>query len=508
MLNNDLSDAMKKQVEKIIEKIGDESIVANITMKLSSPKFPEYKMSLCKEIQSMTLHQDFATNITDKLTAELLLDKETYVSLVYMRKNLYCQLEITYVDPEEVVDEVQYERKPDYSKKFKVFLVNWEDLFKKFSSEQLFPKQRPENAGDIKLFNLSIELLAEDVFKARKEACYITGRDVKMEDMIRYCVNYFGYKKAHISTVHNVKKYSNFVIPPAYGVEEIMSYLQTAPSLGIFKDGLISYIMNGCWYIYPRDGEPLGKCPIHVYCLGGARFEGMGRNDWEEGCSSGGCGKKCKTKNTASTAAENAASSSTSSSSTQSSENKDDKGETAETVTGKFPLHILSPFELEEINWAHKSENEYTSLVAQMSDLLVDSSRELVNDQKTNLVRCVHYPTVVPYDIMDYETYIRVKHVKSRGNLFTICSDARAMQGRTLTFKWEHARPWVFQPATVVYVHYDSHKQMQDATGICERADFVFKRYPESRTMPMWTCMGTISVYCSVRGEKMEQSRE
>ena len=466
MLNNDLSDAMKKQVEKLVEKIGNDSIVANITMTFTSPKFPEYKVYLCREIQSLSIHQDFVKNITDKITAELLLEKDTYVGMLYMRKNLFCQLEITFVHPEQVFDNNQYKRKPDYSEKFKVMLTKWEDLFKKFSTEQLFPEKRRENASDHKLFNMSIELLMDDVFKARKQAFYITGRDTTMKQMVRYAINYFGFKKAHISTISNTKQYTNFVIPPAYGVEEVMSYLQNGPGLGIFKDGLISYIQNHCWYVYPRYGEPLNKCPIHVYCLGGGRFEGMSRNDWEEG------------------------------------------NQTASPVTGKFPLHIISPFEMKEDSWISKgTENEYTSIVAHMSDLVIDASRTLVNDEKTVLNRNTHYPTVVPPDIMDYDNFIRIKHVKSHGNLFKLCSEARSLQCRTLSFKWKHARPWVFQPATAVYVHYDDHGKMDEGLGICEMADYTFTRDKEGRTEPVWTCEGNFDICCSVRGEKLTQSK-
>lgn len=466
MLNNDLSEAMKKQVDKIVEKIGNDSTIMNITMTFTSPKFPEYKVYLCREIRSLTINQDFVRNITDKITAELLLEKDTYIGMLYMRKNLFCQLEITYDHPDQVFDDKQYKRKPDYSEKYKVIITQFEDLFKKFSAEQLFPKKRRENASDNKLFNMSIEMIADDVFKARKEALYFTGRDTNMTDMIRYCINYFGFTKAHISLVHNTKKYTNFVIPPAYGVEEIMSYLQNAPALGIYKDGLISYIMNGCWYVYPRYGEPLNKCPIHVYCLGGQKYEGLNRNDWEEG------------------------------------------SQTASPVTGKFPCHIISQSECKETNWTAKgTENEYTSIVAQMSDLIVDASRTLVNDEKTVLNRTTHYPTVVPPDIMDYETYIRIKHVKSRGNLFNLCSEARALQGRTLSFKWKHARPWVFQPATVVYVHYDEYNKLEEGIGICEKAEYTITRDASENLEPQWTCEGNFDIYCSVRGENLVQSK-
>ena len=467
MLNNDLSDGLKKQVEKIIKKIGPESCIANIEMEFTSPKFPEYKVYLCREIEELKIHQDFVLNITDKITAELRMERDPYIGMLYMRKNMNCQLTITFTHPDRVVDNNEYKRKPDYSSKFKVMVTKWEDLFKKMSTEQLFPEKRRENDHDRKTFLMSVELLAEDVYKARKESLYFTGRDTNMSDMMRYCINYFGFTKAYYCAPDNSKPYTNFVIPPSYGVEEIMSFLQNAPGLGIYNDGLISYIMNGCWYIYPRYGEPVNKCPIMVYCLGGQKFAGMNRNDWEEG------------------------------------------NQTVPPATGKFPLHIISPSEMKEKSYISEgSENLPTSYIAQMSDLIIDASRTLVNDNKTILEHRTNDPSIVPPDVMDYENFSRIKYIKSKCNIFRIKSEVRSMQTRILSFHWKHARPWTFQPATVVYVFYDDHAKLEQAIGMAEKVTYTFTRDSEKSVLfPRWTCDADIDVNASVRGEGLLQSQ-
>ena len=446
---------MKKEVEKICKKIDRESTVSNITMTFTSPKFPEYKVYLCREINAMTIHQDLVRNITDKIVVELLMERDPYIGMLYMRKNMFCQLEITYFKPSEVADDIQYKRKPDISKKYKVAVTKFEDLFKKLSTEQLFPEKRRENDGDRKTYLMSVEMIEEDVYKARKEALYFTGRDTNMYDMMRYCCNYFGYKKAYLAKPDNTRKYSNFVIPPAYHVEEIFGFLQNSPGLGVYKDGLISYITEGAWYVYPRYGEPVNKKPINVYCLGGNKYIGLNKNDIQEGALT----------------------------------------------------KILSQSEMDEINWTNVgSENEPTSYVAQMTDLLVDASRTLVSDKKCLLERRNHYPTVVPSDIMDYDNFIRIKHVKSYGNLYKVCSDARAMQCRTLRFQWYHARPWVFHPATIVTVYYDEKGKMEKHIGMCEKATFTYKKDPNSRILPLFTCDAVIEVCCSIREKGLVQS--
>ena len=466
MLNEDLSESMKKQVKKIVEKIGKESTVSNITMTFTSPKFPEYKVYLCREIDTLTIHQDFVQNYADKITAELRMERDPYIGLLYMRKNLNCKLQITFTKPDEVLDDKQYSRKPDYELDFKCILTKFEDLFKKMSTEQLFPTKRRENDNDRKTFLMSIELIADDVYKARKESLYFTGRDTTMYDMMRYCANYFGYKKALLYKPDNDRKYSNFVIPPSYGIESIFSFLQVGASLGMYKDGLISYIMNGMLFVYPRFGNPVNKLPIHVYCLGGNKFAGLNRMDWEEG------------------------------------------PQKSPIASCKYPLHILSPSSLNEINWTNLgSENEPTAICAQMSDLVIDATRRLVNDKKTVLEHRTRTLGVVPPDVMDYDNFIRVRHVKSEGNMFKFESELRAYQGRTIKFKWEQARPWCFHPATEVTIHYDDHSKMEEAKGIAEVVDYVMTKDQTNRMFPRWTCVANVEVNCSVREEGLLQSK-
>lgn len=456
MLNNDLSDALKTEVEKIIKKIDKESTVTNITMTFTSPKFPDYKVYLCREIQSLKIEQDYVANITDKITAELSMERDPYIGMLYMRKNMNCQLEITFFKPDEVADNDQYKRKPDISKKYKVSVTKFEDLFKKMSTEQLFPEKRRENDSDRKEFMMTVEMMEEDVYKARKQNLYFTGRDTTMYDMMRYCVNYFGYKKAYLAKPDNTKKYSNFVIPPAHYVEDIFYYLQNGEGFGIYKDGLISYITEGAWYVYPRYGEPVSKKPIEVYITGNNKYTGLNKNDCTEGP---------KTK-------------------------------------------IISQSNLQEINWTNVgSENEPTSIVAQMSELMVDASRTLVNDAICNLERRCHTPTVVPPDVMDYDNFVRIKHVKSHANLCKLDSDARAMQGRTLTFPWHHAIPWTFHPATIVTIYYDDKGKMEKHIGMCEKATYLYKKSEQSRILPLFTCEAEIEVYCSVREKGLVQSQ-
>ena len=589
MLNNDLSEAFKKEVEDIVKKIGTNTSVANIEMEFSCPDIPDKKVYLCKEIESLTIEQDFVLNISDKITAELVMHRDPYIGMLYMRKNMFCQITITHTHPDKVVDDQEYKMKPAFEHKYKVLVTRYEDLFKKMSTEQLFPTKRNEEDHDQKSYRMSVQLIDEDVYKARKESLYFTGRDTSMADMMRYCINYFGFKKAYFCKPDNGRKYTNFVIPPSYGVEEIMSFLQNAAGLGIYNDGLISYISNGVWYVYPRYGEPVNKFTTEVYCLGGNKYIGLNRMDWDKNEGE----RKKKSSGSSSSSSNSSNSNSNSSSSSSSNDNNSDKSTTEKATDaakavnwkdtviagakiysgagtaddymtvannakaaydgyngkgggdsngnsdgggdnnsdyspdktdeeakpdgkavgklerGSKPIYIISPSSMNEKMYiAEGTENNVTGYVAQMSELVIDATRTLIDDENTKMEHRTHDPLVVPPDVMDFENFVRIKHVKSYGNLYKIASDLRSMMTRTLTFEWDHARPFTILPATAVFVHYDDHDKVQQHIGIAERCIYTYNKDKDTSTLfPRFTCTGEITVNVSVRGENLIQSQ-
>ena len=505
MLNNDLSESFKQQVEDIVKKIGTNTSVANIEMEFTCPDIPDKKVYLCKEIESLTIEQDFVLNISDKITAELVIHRDPYIGMLYMRKNMFCQITITHTHPDRVVDEQEYKMEPAFSHKYKVLVTRYEDLFKKMSTEKLFPTKRREEDHDQKYYRMSVQLIDEDIYKARKEHLYITGRDTTMADMMRYCINYFGFKKAYFCKPDNSRKYTNFVIPPSYGVEEIMSFLQNAEGLGIYKDGLISYITNGVWYIYPRYGEPVNKFTTEVYCLGNHSYIGLHRMDWDK--------NEGERKKAPSSSSGNSGSSQDDlvgdESVTPDEEPKPDGKAVGKLERESKPVYILSPSEANEKMFiAEGAENNVTSYIAQMSELVIDATRTLIDDENTKMEHRTHDPLVVPPDVMDFENYIRIKYIKSYGNLFKVSSDLRAMMTRTITFEWNHARPFTILPATAVFVHYDDHDKVQQHIGIAERCIYTYNKDKDTSTLfPRFTCTGEITINVSVRGENLIQSQ-
>ena len=131
MLNIDLSANMKEALDTLLEKVDKTSTVSNITFLFTSPNYPDRKVFLSREIKKLTIEQDFVQNFTDKITAELTLTRDPYLSLVNMRKNLFCRIQIFYVDPGSPEPEAPT---PDFEFLYKCAITNFEDIYKKMSN--------------------------------------------------------------------------------------------------------------------------------------------------------------------------------------------------------------------------------------------------------------------------------------------------------------------------------------------------------------------------------------
>src|SRR5574344_141263 len=104
MLNNDISQSMKESVEKILDKVQNTTNVYNITATFTSKTVPDLRVELCREISNIKIEQDFVRNYADKISMDLELNRDAYMTLYYMRKDLKCQLAIANIFPDRSED--------------------------------------------------------------------------------------------------------------------------------------------------------------------------------------------------------------------------------------------------------------------------------------------------------------------------------------------------------------------------------------------------------------------
>lgn len=458
MLNNDISDSMKQSVEKIADKVKDKSNVYNIVATFTSKTVPDLRVELCREIKNIRIEQDMIRNITDKITMELELKRDDYVTMYYMRKDMACQLSISNIFPdrtEETMTPEELKSIKEDKLDFKSIVTKYVDIFKELSVERQWPtynETRDETDQDRMKYKMSVELIDATVFHARKCLVNDVYTGVKMYDVIKRVCNQFGFTTAMVVKPDNCdREYTNFIIPPSFTVDQIMGYLQTAPSLGIYYNGLVSYITRWwkdlptpVWFIYPRYAEPTHQNVVHVYSTGQSMYTGLNCNHWT--CPAAG-------------------------------------------------TSILVSEELSIKNYSDLgTENRPTGYNIMTTECIMDGTRRLIADDDAKC-RCItSYIAVVPTDPMDTKDLAKDEWRQSKDNLFALRSELRGYQSSHCTFKWRYAKPWTLTPGTEVQVHYDHPLGFKTITGMAEHVVYDINIDESSKLNLFFICTCTATI--------------
>ena len=464
MFLRDVSDAVQAQLNEFMDKTREDASSYRVELTFTSPTTPDLRVELQRQIDSITITQDFIRNISDKIEVELTLERDEYIILYNMRRNLHCRMEYCKIRTDTTLGvEEQDNRENDTIKtlEFIAVVTKCEDIFKVVPARTITPQNDmtvDENAvRDEQDYNrvplkMSLELIDEAVFKARKEQMYAILNDVTMDDVLHYVVSFFGLEKCFIVPPSNQFTYTNFIIPPAYGIENIVGFLQNGPGFGIYKDGCCSYIgrwnqdlEHVAWYMFPRYGTPQPHNPIHVLNADPNMLAGVQCTSYKD-------------------------------------------------IAG---VHILNSARLESRNWSDVgSENTYTVVNLQDSGAILDGTRKMVEDGKFEMRPVTMDIASVPTGPVNLSHMVRLNREKSRGNIYKVYSDLRPAQGTTINFTWEKAVPWTFTPATKVSLYYDHPTEFKVLDCTCEKVVYTLSK-GDKGLYPIFSCTAHVELNCN-----------
>ena len=449
-----LGSLMKAQVAKIfqgVDKLKTRSNIYNIEMTFSSPD-AEKPIPVSKEINEVKITQDFINNFTDKIVARLTVDKATTQWLYYFRNNLWCTLSFTRYDQNESVG--QY-RAPIYEYKYRCLLITNADPDKAIPASSTSPDEREKTDRNITFYNVKVELIDDGVYTARKKRITSIFRNTNMKSILNYSIHHFGFKKAVVVNPDNTDKYVNFIIPPDYGITDIMSFLQNGPGMGVYKNGFCSYITQGCWYVFPRYGDPICKRAVHLYKVNKDSYAGVTVLNWNEALSD-----------------------------------------------GDITTHIIIDSDVVEKNWSHVGvENAINAANIQLNELLVDHCRSVKEDLKFEMENRILNEARVPSDAMDKDEIVNIEFRPSHNNIYSIMSELGAFQVTTVQFNWNMAEPFIFHPGTVVKYHYEHRAGksivIRTLTGKTEYVEYTYTRDTSKPQLALFTGVANTVVSCS-----------
>ena len=449
-----LGSLMKASVMKVfqgIDKLETRSNIYNIEMTFASPD-AEKPISVSREINEIKITQDFINNFTDKIVAQLTVDKPTSQWLYYYRNNLRCTLTFTRYDINGSLN--QY-RAPIYEYVYRCLLITNADPDKAIPASATEPDEREPTDRNITFYNVKVELIDDGVYVARKRRITSIFRNTDMKSVLNYTISHFGFKKAVVVNPDNKDKYINFVIPPDFGITDIMSFLQNGPGMGVYKNGFCSYITQGCWYVFPRYGDPICKRAVHLYKVNNNAYAGVAALNWNELLSD-----------------------------------------------GDITTHIIIDTEVTEKNWSHVGvENSINAANIQLSELLVDHCRSVKDDLKFEMENRVLNEARVPTDAMNKDEIVNIEFRPSHNNIYSITSELGAFQVTTVQFNWNMAEPFIFHPGTVVKYHYEHRAGknivIRTLTGKAEYVEYTYTKEKSLPKLAVFAGSANVGVACS-----------
>lgn len=444
---------MKKSLMKTfsgIDKLKTRSNIYDIELTFSSPD-AEKPIPLSREVNEVKITQDYINNFTDKIVAQLTVYKATSQWLYYYRNNLWCTLTFTRRDPNGSLDQ---RRAPIYEYKYRCLLITNADPDKAIPASATQPDEREATDRNITFYNVKVELIDDTVYTARKRRITTILRNTDMKSVVNYTISHFGFKKAVVVNPDNTGKYINFVIPPDFGVTDIMYFLQNGAGMGVYKNGFCSYISQGCWYVFPRFGDPICKRAVHFYKVNNDAYAGVPVINWSEALSD-----------------------------------------------GDITSHIIIDSPVTEKNWSHVGvENSINAANIQLNELLVDHCRTVKKDGEFEMENRILNEARVPTDAMNKDEMVNIEFRPSHNNIYSIMSELGAFQVTTLQFNWNMAEPFIFHPGTVVKYQYEhragKNVVIRTLTGKTEYVEYTFTRDKSKRQLAVFAGVANVLISC------------
>lgn len=454
-----LGTAFQKEVNRVAGAISNlQPNTYNIELILVSTN-ETVNIELSREIQTVSILQDFPQNYTDKIIVDLELNLATYQWLLLYRADLFATLKFTKINPSVELPKYQ---KADYENVYKCILLTTADPSKMIPSSVTNEHGKPHTPYDYATFKVRLELMELPVYQARKikmNACLRGNGDtgVTVDSIMRYIIARFGFTKASIVVPDNKTKYVNFVIPPSLGIDSIMGWIQNSPGHGVYNNGFCSYITHNCWFIWPRYGGYISKRVVQIYKLAPNMWNGLIKYDWPENLSD-----------------------------------------------GDVTTHILVPGDIQETNYGQLGyENRPNMLSIQVTDQIVDNCRTLIEDGKFRMEPQIRNVAIIPHknDTADSDNPLKMDFRYSHGNTFSKESEVVAYDQTTIQFNWRGCAPFTFTPGTAVKYLYEhmsgTTMSMKTMTGSCERVEYVFQRDQGARLYPFFIGTADVTICCS-----------
>lgn len=217
------------------------------------------------DLKELSILQDFYNNYRDVINLKVDLNDKEFNLVKKNRQGV--RVSISYFEHVPESQPVLV-----VTKKYLAILKDQEDNSLTEASGNVVEEEEDGDATNQR--TVDFELIDPLIYAARKKETNFILNNVTVEETLLFLAKLFGFKKVHITTPDNETRYTNMVIPPVKGLEEILDYLQGYAAYGVYSDGINHYIQDSILYIFPLCRNNPDGFKFNVYNAGDSVLAG------------------------------------------------------------------------------------------------------------------------------------------------------------------------------------------------------------------------------------------
>ncbi len=253
--------SFSEQLKKMVSDILTDYIsgVFDVTMIINNPD-TGYRYEPFAVVD-MSIKQDFVSAYTDEINATIQIRPRELLELLQNLQNLEATVILRRVDT--YMQKILQEEEPIIFN-CRVVTDTSEDPEKKYQlstligNEEETENEKIEHQNQLQFMQFPLQLIEVDVYDLRHKRIHGKFDDVTIEDIMHYIAQQFEIPFVKMVPPDNTMTYSNFIIEPVRGIDDIFRDLQERSGNGIYAKGAGYYYTKQTLYAYPLyDTEPV-----------------------------------------------------------------------------------------------------------------------------------------------------------------------------------------------------------------------------------------------------------
>jgi hypothetical protein len=245
-MSTTLSPAMQLAMNSVIASQKTNEFIVDFTILNDDDATYKYSPEI---IDKIVIGCKYIETITDAIYIYFKVAPTDYINLYKNLSNIRISMVLTYKDP--ITGEKDYTKNPIKISGI-AMLKNPKDLYKEYSPEQLHPTDQVSKVESHVSLKIPVELhvVNFNLYAIKQIQFHTTFTKTYINDALGHIAKALNISNMEIKQSDNTYQWEYIVIPPAYDISNIFTFLQN--KYGVYNKGCCWYYTNDdVLYVYP-----------------------------------------------------------------------------------------------------------------------------------------------------------------------------------------------------------------------------------------------------------------